>query len=135
MRKSRKQARSNAAYRTSTQSSFFQLLTKAAWWTVYVRVYYRPWPCNYGPKRDNYNLGYNPQFSLFTNVKGSRPCGILLLLSKHITVTEENRDFITLHVFDVQKQPQNQTAAALLPSTRPPTASGSGSQQQSNTIS
>ncbi|KAI7823236.1 hypothetical protein BC939DRAFT_503395 [Gamsiella multidivaricata] len=71
-------------------------------------VIHAPWPCNYGPKRDNFNLGYNPQFTLATNVKGSRPCGIWLLLSKHITKTEENRDFITLHVFDVQKQPQNQ---------------------------
>ncbi|CAO3568001.1 unnamed protein product [Mortierella alpina] len=108
-------------------------------------VIHAPWPCNYGPKRDNYNLGYNPQFSLFTNVKASRPCGIWLLLSKHITVTEENRDFITLHVFDVQKQPQNQTAAALLPSTSPPSASGKAaitalatgvsSHQQSQTVS
>ncbi|KAG0267423.1 calpain 7 [Mortierella polycephala] len=76
----------------------------------YRAVIHAPWPANYGPKRDNYNLGYNPQFSLFTNVKGSRPCVIWLLLSKHVTVTEENRDFITLHVFDVQKQPQNQSA-------------------------
>jgi calpain-7 len=66
----------------------------------------RPWPCDYGPKKDDYNLGYNPQFSLFTHVKGSRPCGIWLLLSKHITMTEENRDFITLHVFDAQRQIQ-----------------------------
>ncbi|KAF9129406.1 calpain 7 [Mortierella sp. GBA39] len=80
-------------------------------------VIHAPWPCNYGPKRDNYNLGYNPQFTLATNVKGSRPCGIWLLLSKHITVTEENRDFITLHVFDVQKQQQNQ--ASLLSPTTP----------------
>ncbi|KAF8929585.1 calpain 7, partial [Dissophora ornata] len=69
------------------------------------------WPCNYGPKQDNYNLGYNPQFTIATNVKGSRSCGIWLLLSKHITKTEENRDYITLHVFDAQKQPQNQTLA------------------------
>ncbi|KAF9564703.1 calpain 7 [Mortierella alpina] len=96
-------------------------------------VIHAPWPCNYGPKRDNYNLGYNPQFSLFTNAKGSRPCGIWLLLSKHITVTEENRDFITLHVFDVQKQPQNQTAAALLPSTSPLSASGAAALANSNT--
>ncbi|KAF9921717.1 calpain 7 [Linnemannia zychae] len=80
----------------------------------YRAVIHAPWPCNYGPKRDNYNLGYNPQFMLTTNVKGSRPCGIWLLLSKHITVTEENRDFITLHVFDVQKQSQNQPSSALL---------------------
>ncbi|KAF9354122.1 calpain 7 [Mortierella sp. AD094] len=75
----------------------------------YRAVIHAPWPSNYGPRRDNYNLGYNPQFMLATNVRGSRPCGIWLLLSKHITKTEENRDFITLHVFDVQKQPQNQT--------------------------
>ncbi|KAH7055137.1 hypothetical protein BKA57DRAFT_245153 [Linnemannia elongata] len=80
-------------------------------------VIHAPWPCNYGPRRDNYNLGYNPQFTLATNVKGSRPCGIWLLLSKHITVTEENRDFITLHVFDVQKQQKNQ--ASLLSPTTP----------------
>ncbi|KAF8963550.1 calpain 7 [Entomortierella lignicola] len=75
----------------------------------YRAVIHAPWPCNYGPRRDNYNLGYNPQFTLATNVRGSRPCGMWLLLSKHITKTEENRDFITVHVFDVQKQPQNQT--------------------------
>jgi calpain-7 len=40
-----------------------------------------------------------------------------LLLSKHITVTEENRDFITLHVFDVQRQQQNQSS--LLSPTTP----------------
>ncbi|KAI1321427.1 calpain 7 [Mortierella claussenii] len=74
-------------------------------------VIHAPWPCHYGPKRDNYNLGYNPQFTLATKVKGFRPCQIWLLLTKHITKTEENRDFITLHVFDVQKQPQNQSLA------------------------
>lgn len=73
---------------------------------TYRAVIHAPWPCNYGPKKDDYNLGYNPQFSLFTHVKGSRPCGIWLLLSKHITMTEENRDFITLHVFDAQRQIQ-----------------------------
>ncbi|KAF9400881.1 calpain 7 [Mortierella sp. AD011] len=83
---------------------------------TYRAVIHAPWPSNYGPKRDNYNLGYNPQFMLATNVRGSRPCGIWLLLSKHITKTEENRDYITLHVFDVQKQPQNQTPA-FTPST------------------
>lgn len=79
----------------------------------------RPWPWNYGPKRDNYNLGYNPQFTLSTNVKGTKPCGIWLLLSKHITVTEENRDFITVHVFDVQKQPSQSAGASLLSPTTP----------------
>ncbi|KAG0050586.1 calpain 7 [Gryganskiella cystojenkinii] len=85
-------------------------------------VIHAPWPCNYGPKRDNYNLGYNPQFTLATNVKGSKPCGIWLLLSKHITVTEENRDFITVHVFDVQKQPNCSVGAALLSPTTPQSA-------------
>ncbi|KAG0348845.1 calpain 7 [Podila humilis] len=82
-------------------------------------VIHAPWPSNYGPKKDDYNLGYNPQFSLFTNVKGSRPCGIWLLLSKHITMTEENRDFITLHVFDVRKQLQ---ASPSLPAATSPSS-------------
>ncbi|KAF9909090.1 calpain 7 [Lobosporangium transversale] len=92
----------------------------------YRAVIHAPWPCNYGPKRDNYNLGYNPQFTLITNVKGSRPCVIWLLLSKHITKTEENRDFITLHVFDVQRQVQNQ-AITYIPAISLSSASASTS--------
>ncbi|KAF9420194.1 calpain 7, partial [Entomortierella beljakovae] len=91
----------------------------------YRAVIHAPWPCNYGPKRDNYNLGYNPQFTLKTNVRGSRPCGIWLLLSKHITKTEENTDYITCHVYDAQKQPQN-LISAFTPTT-PATPSTSGS--------
>ncbi|KAG0314384.1 calpain 7 [Dissophora globulifera] len=78
-------------------------------------VIHAPWPCNYSPRKDmkdNYNLGYNPQFTLTTHVRGQRSCEMWLLLSKHTTRTEENRDFITLLVFDVKKQPQNQAAAA-----------------------
>ncbi|KAF9152216.1 calpain 7, partial [Actinomortierella ambigua] len=85
----------------------------------YRAVIHAPWPSNYGPKRDNYNLGYNPQFSLTTHVKGTRPASMWLLLSKHITMTEENRDFITLHVFEGQK-PQ-QTSASSSPIGDPAT--------------
>ncbi|GJJ78192.1 calpain-7 [Entomortierella parvispora] len=98
-------------------------------------VIHAPWPCNYGPKRDNYNLGYNPQFTLTTNVKGSKPCGIWLLLSKHITVTEENRDFITVHVFDVQKQPNQSAGASLLSPTTPLSSASATTPTLTHTLS
>ncbi|CAO3607815.1 unnamed protein product [Cunninghamella echinulata] len=59
------------------------------------------WPENVGPKKDIYNLGYNPQFSLTINVPDKKPAAVRLLLSKHIMVTEEeNIDYITLHVYN-----------------------------------
>ncbi|KAF9586258.1 calpain 7 [Lunasporangiospora selenospora] len=94
---------------------------------TYRAVIHAPWPWNHGPKQDKYTLGYNPQFSLFTNVKGTRPCFIWLLLSKHVTVTEENRDYITLHVFDVKKQP-GYTSLLLSP---PPVTPGSATSSPS----
>ncbi|KAI8339399.1 hypothetical protein BC941DRAFT_420385 [Chlamydoabsidia padenii] len=58
------------------------------------------WPENVGPKRDIHNLGYNPQFSLTVDVPDKKPAAVWLLLSKHIMVTEENTDYITLHVYN-----------------------------------
>lgn len=46
-------------------------------------------------------LAYNPQFCLEINNESEQPSEVYLLLSKHITVTEEeNEDFITLHVYN-----------------------------------
>jgi calpain-7 len=46
-------------------------------------------------------LAYNPQFCLEINNENEQPSEVYLLLSKHITVTEEeNEDFITLHVYN-----------------------------------
>ncbi|KAF7730256.1 calpain 7 [Apophysomyces ossiformis] len=82
-------------------------------------VLHSVWPENIGPKKDLYNLGdgicggrrrryadcrdflgYNPQFSLTMDVPDKKPAAIWLLLSKHITVTEENTDYITLHIYN-----------------------------------
>lgn len=63
-------------------------------------VLHSVWPENLGPKKDVYSLGYNPQFSLRVNVPDKKPAAVWLLLSKHIMVTEENTDYITLHVYD-----------------------------------
>jgi hypothetical protein len=84
----------------------------------------RPWHGDVGPKKDTYNLGklfklcltckrlrciyqlswwsgYNPQFKLVVNVPENKTAAVWLLMSKHITVTEQkNTDFITLHVYN-----------------------------------
>ena len=57
------------------------------------------WPEHIGPKKDVYNLGYNPQFSLQVTVPDKKPAAVWLLLSKHVMITEENTDYITLHVY------------------------------------
>ncbi|CAO3666907.1 unnamed protein product [Umbelopsis vinacea] len=60
-----------------------------------------PWHGDVGPKKDTYNLGYNPQFKLVVNVPENKTAAVWLLMSKHITVTEQkNTDFITLHVYN-----------------------------------
>lgn len=63
-------------------------------------VLHSVWPEHVGPKKDVFSLHYNPQFSLTVNVPDKKPAAVWLLLSKHITVTEENTDYITLHVYD-----------------------------------
>ncbi|KAI8366637.1 uncharacterized protein BYT42DRAFT_504904 [Radiomyces spectabilis] len=63
-------------------------------------VLHSMWPEDLGPKKDIYNLGYNPQFHLTVTVPDKKPAAVWLLLSKHIMVTEENTDYITLHVYN-----------------------------------
>ncbi|KAG2237583.1 hypothetical protein INT48_004485 [Thamnidium elegans] len=63
-------------------------------------VLHSVWPEHRGPKKDIFSLHYNPQFSLRVNVPDKKPAAVWLLLSKHIMVTEENTDYITLHVYD-----------------------------------
>ncbi|KAI8140575.1 hypothetical protein BJV82DRAFT_519949, partial [Fennellomyces sp. T-0311] len=62
-------------------------------------VLHTVWPEHVGPKKDVYNLGYNPQFSLQVTVPDKKPAAVWLLLSKHVMITEENTDYITLHVY------------------------------------
>ncbi|KAI9354702.1 hypothetical protein BD770DRAFT_324684 [Pilaira anomala] len=63
-------------------------------------VLHSVWPEHLGPKKDVFSLHYNPQFSLRVNVPDKKPAAVWLLLSKHIMVTEENTDYITLHIYD-----------------------------------
>lgn len=68
----------------------------------------RLWPYSDGPEQDNWNFGNNPQYTLVTNVKSPNQSNIWLLLSKHITETEEkSTDYIALHVFDIEKLRQD----------------------------
>ncbi|CAB4384739.1 unnamed protein product [Rhizophagus irregularis] len=67
----------------------------------YVVTKHSTWPINVGLRKDTVNLAYNPQFCLEINNESEQPSEVYLLLSKHITVTEEeNEDFITLHVYN-----------------------------------
>ncbi|GES73709.1 calpain-7 [Rhizophagus clarus] len=67
----------------------------------YVVTKHSSWPINVGLRKDTMNLAYNPQFCLEINNESEQPSEVYLLLSKHITVTEEeNEDFITLHVYN-----------------------------------
>ncbi|KAI8976222.1 hypothetical protein BDB01DRAFT_844522 [Pilobolus umbonatus] len=67
---------------------------------TYRWVLHSAWPESIGPKNDIYCLAYNPQFRLSVHVPDEKPAAVWLLLSKHITVTEENTDYITLHVYN-----------------------------------
>jgi calpain-7 len=52
-------------------------------------------------QKETGNLGYNPQFCLEIDNKSEQSSAVSLLLSRHITVTEEeSEDFITLHVYN-----------------------------------
>ncbi|RIA96048.1 hypothetical protein C1645_859517 [Glomus cerebriforme] len=67
----------------------------------YIDTKHSTWPKNCRSQKDAINLAYNPQFCLEINNKSEQPSEVGLLLSKHITVTEEeNEDFITLHVYN-----------------------------------
>ncbi|KAK9720406.1 cysteine protease [Basidiobolus ranarum] len=66
---------------------------------TYRYVIHSSWPCNHGPIKDTYNLGYNPQYGLEVSVSNEKLSAVWLLLTKHVLVKEENRDYITLHVY------------------------------------
>ncbi|CAG8447833.1 5671_t:CDS:10 [Dentiscutata erythropus] len=50
--------------------------------------------------KDTLNLGYNPQFFLEIKNDTKKDSATYILLSKHITTTGKNRDFITLHLYN-----------------------------------
>ncbi|KAJ3011703.1 UNVERIFIED_CONTAM: calpain 7, partial [Siphonaria sp. JEL0065] len=56
------------------------------------------WPIESGPAVDAFTLAHNPQYGLEVNAKDDGAT-MWLLLSKHILKTEENRDYITLHIY------------------------------------
>ena len=75
------------------------------------------WPANIGPKNDQFNLGYNPQYRLEilndnknnnnNNNKdrnNDKNGSVWILLSKHMKNTKRDEqsknDFLTLHVYD-----------------------------------
>ncbi|KAJ2774228.1 cysteine protease, partial [Coemansia nantahalensis] len=64
------------------------------------------WTLDQGPQKALYDFSANPQFTLAVGGGGSggedeeEPARVWLLLSKHLVKTEENRDFIALHVYD-----------------------------------
>ncbi|ORY05511.1 cysteine proteinase [Basidiobolus meristosporus CBS 931.73] len=66
---------------------------------TYRYVLHSSWLSNHGPKKDTYNLGYNPQYGLEVSVNHEKLSAVWLLLTKHVLVKEENRDYITLHVY------------------------------------
>ena len=70
----------------------------------FVSRYHHTLNASIGPKNDEKNLGSNPQFELETNVSKSEKGLVWLVLSRHVTTSiqrsEEDEDFIALHVFD-----------------------------------
>eukprot|EP01137_Pigoraptor_chileana_P028743 Opistho-2@13005 len=59
------------------------------------------WSASTGPKKDLYNLGHNPQYTLDLPPM-DKPEMIWVLLTKHITDKDDfadNKDFITVHVY------------------------------------
>ncbi|KAJ3169832.1 calpain 7 [Geranomyces variabilis] len=57
------------------------------------------WPSS-GPRNDAFNLGDNPQYALEVDVHDVRLAAVWILLTKHVTQTEENTDYLTLHVYN-----------------------------------
>ncbi|KAJ2356716.1 cysteine protease [Coemansia sp. RSA 2618] len=56
------------------------------------------WGLDMGPRQALYDFSTNPQYTLAVGDGADRQ--VWILLSKHLTKTEENRDFIALHVYD-----------------------------------
>lgn len=48
-------------------------------------------------------IGYNPQFYLEIRNNDKKDSAVYLLLSKHITISQENKEYITLHVYNDSK--------------------------------
>ncbi|CAI2162500.1 1803_t:CDS:10 [Funneliformis geosporum] len=66
----------------------------------YTAIKHSTWPANVRLQKDSLNLGYYPQFCLEVTNDSEHPSPVRLLLTKHITVTEENKDYITLHIYN-----------------------------------
>ncbi|CAG8512546.1 16685_t:CDS:10 [Funneliformis mosseae] len=66
----------------------------------YTAIKHSTWPANVKLQKDILNLGYYPQFCLEVTNDSEHPSPVRLLLTKHITVTEENKDYITLHIYN-----------------------------------
>ncbi|KAJ1957628.1 cysteine protease [Linderina pennispora] len=58
------------------------------------------WKLSMGPRQALYDFSANPQYTLTVDGAGSNRPLVWLVLSKHVQKTEENRDFIALHVYD-----------------------------------
>ncbi|XP_077978254.1 calpain-7-like [Glandiceps talaboti] len=64
----------------------------------YTYVTHHSWSAKEGPKKDNYNIGDNPQYKLEVKGQGA----VWALLSRHITEKDdfaENKEYITLLVY------------------------------------
>ena len=72
------------------------------------------WQAQAGPRKDHYMLGSNPQFSFEARAtEDNTP--VWLLLSKHITKKEENRDFISLLVYPPVEGPNGEPKRVYYP--------------------
>ncbi|KAJ3264251.1 calpain 7 [Chytriomyces hyalinus] len=64
----------------------------------YQHVMHVAWPRESGPAIDTFTLAHNPQYGIEVNA-AEENSSVWLLLSKHVTTKEENKDYITLHVY------------------------------------
>ncbi|KAI8321422.1 cysteine proteinase, partial [Martensiomyces pterosporus] len=58
------------------------------------------WELSMGPRQALYDFSANPQYTLKVEAPSGGLPLVWILLSKHVLKTEENRDFIALHVYD-----------------------------------
>ncbi|CAG8543257.1 14186_t:CDS:10 [Ambispora leptoticha] len=63
-------------------------------------ILHSSWPISDSMHPDNINLSNNPQYTLEIQNSKKESCAVFLLLTKHITVIKENKDYITLHVYN-----------------------------------
>jgi calpain-7 len=65
------------------------------------QVIHTRWKTDKGPKKDTYNIGYNPQFSLRVNgVSETETTPVWVLITKHRLKTEVNQQYFALHVYE-----------------------------------